>query len=152
MYYFLLYTFITAAVLSSIIIVFFNGSRLSTLTVFILSVSGILSLINAGYIAFILIFSSLLYYIIKKVKQEDEILTIDNGSKLKFTGLFTASLFGAVLASIAGSNLWQGKTILYKEITASGIADLAVYDYYVMLLLIFSAFPLLSLLLKKKNG
>jgi len=149
-YYILFYIFISLAVVSSIIIVFSNGIRLSSITIFILSISGILSLMNAGYIAFILIFSSLLYYTIKKIQSDTDLSDIKDSGNNFFANIITASIFGAILASIAGSTMWQGKVYLHKYITQGNIIEFAVNDYYVFFLLIFAVIPMLTSLFKRK--
>ena len=65
-----------------------------------------------------------------------------------FANIITTSVFGAILASVAGSTIWQGRVFLYKEISIGNILEFAVNDYYIYFLLIFALIPVLSTLFK----
>ena len=142
MYYFFFYFFCAISVLSAAYAVFFDRSKLASITIFMFSVSGILVLMNAGYIAYLLMFSALLYYSIKKIKTVKELTGNKNGNNY-FIYITISSVFGAIIASVTGSTMWQGNVLLNHEITLSNLFVNTSIEYFIFFLLIFSALPVI---------
>lgn len=138
------------SLLSSMIAVFSGRRRISSVTVFILSLAGIMALINAGYISFILIFGATLYYSINKITGYQNSIE-ETPAENNVTFLIITSAFGAILASVSGANMWQGKVFLKHDITLSNLLTNISFEYFIFFILIFSSVPLLLFFIKPKN-
>jgi hypothetical protein len=152
MYYFFFYLFITISVISAMIAVFSESKSLSSVTVFVISFSGIMALINAGYITYVLIFAALLNYSINKIigHQEPDGVILPGYNNIIF--LIITSIFGAILASITGVTIWQGRVLLDSDITLSGLLSNISFEYFIFFLIIFSSVPLLLSFINTNNG
>jgi len=150
MYYLFFYFFIAIAILSAVFTVFSNRSRLSSITIFILSFSGMLVLINAGYLAFIIIFIAVLYYTVNNLRLK--LSNKENNEPVNNNMVFIiiSSVFGAIIASVTGSTMWQGKVILNREIIISNLFTIISCEYYIFLLIILSAVPVILSFIKPK--
>jgi len=150
------YLFSVLAFISCFLCVFSNYMALKNFAfiIFLLSISGIFALINSGYIAFIMLVLSCMYYSyisLKSILLNSGLYISNNDSKLHIIHILIISLTGALSASLLGSTIWQGKVYFYKEITLANFAEIISGEYFIFfLVIIVSSF--LILLNSKQEG
>jgi len=148
-YYF--YIFSAIAILSAILTLFSSKHDFTRLmfTIFLFSVSGIISLLNGGYISFLLIITASLLYFYKFIKNYLHPGSENNTNQpVKIYNLLVISVFGAVIASLTSSNIWQGELFLKKDISLLNFKMLIGSYYYAILLVIFVSSFLIMLIYK----
>ncbi len=150
----ILYLFCALSLVSCLLAVFsFNiFYKTVTFSVFLLSVSGIFTLLNSGYISFIIMIMILGYHSYKSLNQmlteqgngDHEMLSPANNIQL-----LIISLMGAIIASVSGSTMWQGNVYFRKEITLANFGETIGGEYFIFFLVIFASAFLVSSNLKQ---
>lgn len=153
----LFYFFYALALISCILCIFSNSNEIRkfALLIFLLSFSGILSHINGGYISFVILilsagyFSYKIIYGVLIIPKDTEINSQDN--RTYFVHILSITLFGSITASLLASTMWQGKVLIYRQVTLANLGELVSGDYFVSFMVIFiSAF--LLFLKSEQNG
>ncbi len=145
MNYFLFYFFSILAVLSALYSAFSRHTFKGYVSIifFLLSFTGLLTLINGGYISFIIFILTAGIFAYILIINNYEFRNSDNQS----TGilqLITISLAAALTASLVSSTIWQGNVLVKKDITQSNLGETISGEYY----LIFLSFLTSAFILK----
>lgn len=144
----LFYVFSFSALLSCVICIFAVRKTVCDffILVFLLSLSGIFTLINSGYIAFIILISCAVYFsfaTLKRISFNTDDTTIEDQKQISTFPLVIIALTGALIASQLSSNMWQGEVYMHKEVSLANLGELMAGEYFIYFLAIFTSFFLI---------
>ncbi|HEY3252236.1 MAG TPA: hypothetical protein VGK25_14090 [Ignavibacteria bacterium] len=145
MNYFLFYFFSILAISSAFYAAFSNHAYKGYVSIilFLLSFTGLLTLINGGYLSFVIFIltAGIFAYILIINPYEDSNAAYKSTNILQ---LISISLAAALTASLAGSTIWQGNVLVKKDITQASLGETISGEYY----LIFLSFLTSAFILK----
>ena len=144
MYNFLFYLFSAIVVISALAAIFSGDKKFSRLmiTIFLYSVSGIIILNNGGYISFLIIAVTSFAYFNKFISNYLNVKNIElHNEPIRIHHLLIISVLGAIISSLASSNMWQGELFLKNEITLTNLKiGLTGYYFVIFIVILVSLF------------
>src|SRR4030095_302463 len=153
MNYYLFYFFSVLAIGNAFYMAFTSGKTKShsSLILFLFSVSGILVLINAGYLAFIILVSTAVIFsvkiLIKPLVSEEE----KSNHSISLPQLISVSMICALTASVTTSTIWQNNVVFKKEITQANLGESLALEYYPIILSLLVSFFILRILIRTEK-